>query len=93
MTRFYDGTKVLEISIQEIDDCGRIRPDLSEIFFSSDPIKLDPDVDDCRVDDVDYILRRALDWKYTDGADPNIRLVRYAVAAAPYMIPDDWKEE
>lgn len=93
MTRFYDGTKVLEISLQGIDDCGRIRPDLSEIFFSSDLIKLDPEVNAYRVDDVDYILRRALEWEYTDGADPNLRLVCYAVAAAPYIIPDDWMEE
>ena len=67
MTRITDGRKVVEITMYEIDETGRRLPDWSNEFFEIGGLPLDEEKDAYIVDDVDYCIDQAMEWKDAQG--------------------------
>ena len=62
--RLTDGTKMIEIEMV-VRDGDTVSADWSGDFYDS--AKYDRAADAYRVDDVDYAVGQALDWKYSSG--------------------------
>lgn len=72
MTRLTDGKKTVEITMRNWDGNGWT-PDWSRDFFATGSLHYDADSDAYTVQDVDYCVDQAMDWRngvgdyYDDG--------------------------
>lgn len=66
MTRLYDGKKIAEITMNVWDGNG-YTPDFSLDFFEVGALPYDEEKDAYVVDDVDYCVEYANDWKNSTG--------------------------
>lgn len=66
MTRLYDGKKIAEITMCIWDGNGWT-PDWSNDFYDIGLMEYDEDHDAYKVDDVDYCIEQAMDWKNSIG--------------------------
>ena len=62
MAKLYDGTRTVEIEMYKRDF-----PDYSDDFFNTAALPYDEDHDARKVDDVDYCIDQARDWKLCQG--------------------------
>lgn len=64
--RLYDGRKMVEIQMNNWtgDD---YTPDWSNDFFEAGNLPYDEELDAYMVEDVDYCIEQAMDWKNADG--------------------------
>jgi len=67
MTRLTDGKKTVEITMYEISEEGKQLPDWSYEFFEIGGLELDEEKDAYMVDDVDYCIDQAMEWKNAEG--------------------------
>lgn len=74
--RVYDGKRIVDIKMTNWTGTG-YTPDWSQDFFEAGSLKYDADKDAYIVDDVDYCIDQAMDWKNAEGdfyepdADPD----------------------
>lgn len=66
MTRLTDGKKTIEISLVIFEGNGWT-PDWSNDFFSVGSLPFDEEKQAYVVEDVDYCIEQALDWKNSVG--------------------------
>lgn len=66
MIKLTDGIKTIEISMQKMDN-GSLTPDFSADFFEVGSLPYDEERDVYKVDDVDYCIDYANDWKNGTG--------------------------
>ena len=66
MTRLTDGNKTVEITMTIWNGNGW-EPDWSLDFFAVGGLKYDEDAEAYLVDDVDYCVEQAEDWKHSRG--------------------------
>ena len=66
MTRFYDGKKLCGITINTFED-GNYTPDFSADFYDVGSLKYSSRLDAFIVNDVDYLIEQAIDWKNGTG--------------------------
>ena len=76
MTRLTDGTKTVEITMNNWDGNGWT-PDWSNDFFEVGGLEYDEETDAYKVQDVDYCVEQARDWEqgigdYADDGAPDI---------------------
>lgn len=68
MTRFTDGKKTIEIELMVwSDESGGYSPDFSADFFEVGQLDRDTEKDAYVVEDVDYCIEQANDWKNSEG--------------------------
>ena len=65
MTKFYDGKKILTISMKD----GRTGCDFEYDFFEVGGLKFDETVNAYKVDDVDYLVDYATDYANGTNSD------------------------
>ncbi len=85
MTKLYDGTKTAEITMTEWNGHG-YDPDWSADFYDVGLLPYDEERGAFIVDDVDYCLDQADDWKngdgdFSDDEDTEDREVYYTITA------------
>ena len=66
MTRLYDGNKTVEISMSNWTGDG-YTPDWSADFFDAGCLHYNEEIDAYQVEDVDYCVEQAMDWKNNTG--------------------------
>lgn len=66
MVKLMDNKRIIAISMQEWDG-SRYRPDWSNDFFDVGLLSYDEGHDAYIVDNVDYCIDMALDWKHARG--------------------------
>lgn len=66
MIKLKDNKRIIAISMQEWGG-SRYRPDWSNDFFEVSILPYDEEHDAYIVDDVDYCIDMALDWKHARG--------------------------
>lgn len=66
MTRLYDGKKIAEITMCIYEGNGWT-PDWSNDFFDIGLLEYDEDHEAYKVEDVDYCIEQAEDWKNSEG--------------------------
>jgi len=66
MTRLTDGNKTIEIAMQTWTG-SEYTPDFSNDFFEVGGLEYDEETDTYKVDDVDYCIDQANDWKESIG--------------------------
>ena len=66
MIKLKDNTRTVEITMQEWDG-GRYRPDWAADFVEGGCLPYDEEHDAYIVEDVDYCIDMALDWKHARG--------------------------
>ena len=66
MTRLTDGKKTVEIAMQVWTGSG-YTPDWSNDFFAVGGLEHDEEKDAYKVEDVDYCVEQAYDWKNSEG--------------------------
>lgn len=82
MTKLTDGKKTVEITMK-MWKYGQYTPDWSNDFFEVGGLEYDEELDAYKVNDVDYCIEQAEDWKNgvgdfsdsEDGIDPDDKLV------------------
>lgn len=69
-----DGTRTIEI-IMKVQQDNRHSPDWSNDFFEAAKLKYNPETDAYTVEDIDYCIDQANDWKESigdfSGEEPN----------------------
>ena len=97
MTRLYDGKKIAEITMNTWTGNG-YTPDFSLDFFEVGVLPYDEKRDAYVVDDVDYCIEYAMDWKDSKGDfhddEPNLdnNVDVYVEEVKKYMILD-WADD
>lgn len=66
MTRFIDKNGTAEIEMKVWNGNG-YDPDWSADYFNVCSLEYDAEADAYKVDDIDYLVDQALDWKYNTG--------------------------
>lgn len=66
MTRIYNESKTVEISMNNWTDNG-YTPDWSADFFEVGRLHYNDELDAYQVEDVDYCVAQAMDWKNNTG--------------------------
>ena len=93
MTRLTDGRKIAEITMNVWDGTG-YTPDFSLDFFEVGALPYDEKMDAYVVDDVDYCVEYAMDWKnskgdfYDDEPNPDNNVDVYVEEIKKYVILD-----
>lgn len=91
--RLFDGKNLISIEMNNWTGNG-YTPDWSNDFFEAGSLPYDEDVEAYRVDDVDYCIEQAMDWKNADGdfyepdadtADRNVDILSYDKEAQAYI--------
>ena len=97
MTRLYDGRKIAEITMNTWTGNG-YTPDFSLDFFEVGALPYDEKRDAYVVDDVDYCIEYAMDWKdskgdfHDDEPNPDNNVDVYVEEVKKYMILD-WADD
>ena len=68
-----DGKKTVDITMHMWDDFAGLSPDWSADFFMAGSLPYDEETDTYTVEDVDYCIDQANDWKAE--SDKNIVLI------------------
>lgn len=66
MTRFTDGTKTIELEMRVWNGFG-YDPAFENEFFDVGGLDYDANEDAYIVEDVEYLIEQAMDWKYGRG--------------------------
>lgn len=66
MSNYTDGKKTVKIEMRDWEDGGFL-PDWEADFFNNGCLEYDEETDTYKVDDVDYLVEQALDYKYSVG--------------------------
>lgn len=66
MGKYTDGKKTVKIEMRDWENGGFL-PDWEADFFNNGCLEYDEETDTFKVDDVDYLIEQALDYKYSVG--------------------------
>lgn len=90
--KLYDGKKMVNIEMNNWTDNG-YTPDWSIDFFEAGSLEYNEDMEAYLVEDVDYCIEQAMDWKNADGdfyepdadtTDRNVDVTEIEVSKSTY---------